>query len=117
MRPRAGNAWTAVFRNGRLIPLIFSDSGKWITTGEAKGWRRCSRCRKPYELDPFESGVCSTCYFHKMIPAGTFWSYDKHPLFPYNIGDRFRESLEPVLADLDKAKDWRRALRERQAQS
>lgn len=90
-RPRAGHGWTSFFRNGRLIKLIADDDGRLITTGEAKGWPRCKRCRRPTRESPFNSNLCPTCYFYKTgLSHSDFWRLHEegYYLAPYNIGRR-----------------------------
>lgn len=92
MRPRAGHAWSAM-RIGpkqRTVWIMTNDDGKWITTGHARGWPRCTRCRKPIEASPFNSGLCPICYFYKRISVDEFWRLHKtgYYLAPYNIGKR-----------------------------
>lgn len=93
-RPRAGNALTYIRGRGdRLIPIIQRSNGKWITTGEAVGWTRCSRCRRPdQDYHKLDDGrvVCNMCYWYKLLPGGAteFWRRSKEYLFPYNIGSR-----------------------------
>jgi hypothetical protein len=96
MRPKAGHTWTVIWRGGREIHLIQNDAGQWITTGEAKDWRRCTRCRRPFEADPFDSGLCTTCYFYKSgLPVKEFWRLhnEGYYLAPYNIGRRCTKNL------------------------
>ncbi|HTG95738.1 MAG TPA: hypothetical protein VL866_24265 [Pyrinomonadaceae bacterium] len=116
-RPRAGHAWTA-FKDssGRFIHLIAKSDGRWITTGEAQGWHRCPRCRKPFDVDPFDSGLCVHCYFYgNDLPSDEFWRIHKsgYPFAPYNIGQRVTKNRLD-LSGLSRG-DWRKALREQQA--
>jgi hypothetical protein len=93
-RPRAGHGWVPKQRGVR-VSLLFGEVSGLIPTGKAAGWPRCSRCRKPIEASPFESGLCSTCYFHRAeLSAEEFWRLhdEGHPLAPYNIGRRFIEA-------------------------
>jgi len=97
-RPRAGNGLTFVQRGERLIPLLATVDGDWITTGEAVGWTRCARCRKPEEKPrraPDGRLLCLICYYYKALPHTEFWQHKDEYLFPYNIGRRM--TLPPVL--------------------
>lgn len=90
-RPRVGHGTTAFSSGGKLIWLFQDENGIWLTTGHARGWPRCTRCRRPHKSSPFDSGLCSTCYFYKTgLPADEFWRLHKtgYYLAPYNIGDR-----------------------------
>lgn len=89
-RPRAGHGWTYMRIGARTVDLINNDAGKWITTGHAKDWARCMRCRRPTEACPFDSGLCPICYFYKTIPVEEFWRLHNqgYYLAPYNIGAR-----------------------------
>ena len=89
-RPRVGHGWSMTRRGSRRIGIFQRDSGEWVTTGEATGWPRCRRCRRPIEASPFESGLCPICYFYKTIPVDEFWRLhnEGYYLAPYNIGER-----------------------------
>src|SRR6185369_1030546 len=107
-RPKAGHGWTIRYRKGKQpIHFIFSPVSGWITSGEAQGWRRCPRCRKPFEVDPFESGLCIHCYFYKSsLPVSEFWRIHEsgYPYAPYNIGRRFLYSTHgPLLTKRERA--------------
>jgi hypothetical protein len=69
--------------------VLARDDGTWITTGQAQGWPRCTRCRQPHETSPEGSGKCPICFFYGQ---SDFWAWDQHPLFPYNIGRRVRSA-------------------------
>lgn len=114
-RPRAGHGWTGFFRKGRFIALMTNDKGEWITTGSARGWPRCTRCRRPYEHDPFDSKMCTTCYFYKSgLPIKDFWRLhdEGHPLAPYNIGKMMMARMVWDRNPLEDPKiNWRRYLK------
>lgn len=100
-RPRAGHAWSRMFRGNRSIHILFGEVSGWITSGQAQGWRRCSRCRKPIEASPFESELCVHCYFYRSgLPVDEFWRIHEtgYPLAPYNIGRRIIATHHPDLA-------------------
>jgi hypothetical protein len=111
MRPRVGHGWTSLLKkNGRTVHLILNYAGRWITTGEAKGWPRCKRCRRPFEASPFNSGLCTTCYFYKTgLSVKDFWRLHKegYPLAPYNIGEKSSNGLRILAAEKG---NWRSAL-------
>lgn len=52
-------------RNGRLVPIIQKMDGTWITTGEARGWPRCVRCRVPCEKPIGEPPRCFSCWIRQ----------------------------------------------------
>ena len=112
MRRRAGHAWTFIVNKGKYIPLIQNDEGRWITTGEAKDWRRCPRCRVPFENSPFECGLCSDCYFYKVIPVSEFWRLhdEKYFLAPYYRA-KIAGNTYIDRGELNNG-NWRKALRE-----
>lgn len=115
MRPRAGHGWTGIIVGGKFIGLIQTDAGQWITTGHARGWPRCSRCRRPFERPVITSQtICPTCYFYKVLSVEEFWRLhnEGHPLAPYNVGRKVMRNLHQLssLRD-DHFKHWRRALR------
>jgi hypothetical protein len=113
-RKRAGHASTAIIdQKGRMIWLIQRVDGVWITTGEARGWPRCRRCRRPHQQSPFDSELCSTCYFYKALPVDEFWRLHNagYYLAPYNIGKRCMQNTN-VLRTLYGRRDWRARLRE-----
>ncbi len=84
-RPRAGHARTYAGN----VAYMMDAMGEWITCGEACGWPRCARCRKPERAEHLIEGLCSDCWFHGINrPADWFWKQKDHPLFPYNIGAR-----------------------------
>src|SRR5579863_4253057 len=89
MRRRAGNAWTAILRKGRLTWVMMDSAGNWISTGRAAGWPRCQRCRKPIEHAEFSAlhGKCHHCHYYTMA-GDEFWSHEADYFFPYNIGER-----------------------------
>jgi hypothetical protein len=67
----------------------------------------------PFESDPFDSGLCSICYFYKTgLPVTEFWRLHDEGYFlaPYNIGARCTKT------ELDFNKlingNWRQALKE-----
>lgn len=92
-RPRAGHGWTAFYRKGQMIWLMGRWDGTWALTSEAINWPRCVRCRGPHEQSPFNSGMCSTCYFYKYIDVKDFWRLHNagFELAPYNIGRRLMQ--------------------------
>jgi len=107
-RPRAGHGWTGFFRNGRMIKLIYDAHGRMVTTGVAKDWPRCSRCRKPEDMMPEDSGLCTTCFYYKSgRGADWFWSRENDYLFPYNIGRRVTNSTLDRSPLEDHRVDWR----------
>src|SRR5262245_29265845 len=89
-RPRAGHGWTGFMRGNKFISLIATCDGRWVTTGEAASWPRCSRCRKPEDQIPAESGLCVHCYYYKSPERDVnwFWAHKEDYLFPYSIGSR-----------------------------
>lgn len=88
-RPRAGHGWTAFRRGERIIWLMCDCHGRWVTTGMAKDWPRCARCRRPEQMMPDDSGLCVSCFYYKSNRSGDgFWSRKGDYLFPYNIGRR-----------------------------
>lgn len=92
-RPRAGNGWSWRRIGQRNIHLIANDAGEWVPSGVASNWQRCARCRRPHEVSPFRSGVCSTCYYYKILPNEEFWMHEGDYLFPYNIGKRVIQAV------------------------
>ena len=94
VRPRAGHGWTSRKLRGRWVPVTWSPVREsYITTGEAKGWPRCTRCRKPEEPELVRNGLCNLCYYFHSLPKGTFWDHREEWYFPYNIGRRSMERL------------------------
>lgn len=71
-----------------------------MTSGEAVGWRRCDRCRRPEQFPhraPDGRIVCNICYYYKCLgSADVFWSRDKDYLFPYSIGRRGMRFTRPI---------------------
>lgn len=118
-RPRAGHLWTSISqKNGKHLHLITNDAGFWITTGEAKDWRRCPRCRRPFEADPFSSGLCPICYFYKSnLPLEKFWRlYDEgYYLHPCRAGERSMKHYQSF--DLNLVQERKSALKPQYAQS
>ncbi len=98
-RRRAGHGYSWSRRGERSIPIIGTADGGWITTGEAQGWTRCQRCRKP-EQSPQTAldgrTVCVTCYYYECLPKGEFWTRERDYLFPYNIGRRGKSPPETI---------------------
>lgn len=90
MRPRAGHGWTGFFRGKNFIKLICDCNGRWVTTGVASSWPRCSLCRKPEDQMPSGSDLCVHCYYYKSPERDVewFWAHKDDYLFPYNIGSR-----------------------------
>ncbi len=98
-RPRAGHGMTAVRRGKNLVWYISNSDGEWITTGMAKGWTRCARCRRPEEhTHALSDGrqVCNTCFYYKCLPSGEFWLHKGDYLFPYSIGRRMMAAKHPA---------------------
>lgn len=89
MRPRAGYAWSAVKRGTRYVPILF-DGYRWVHTFAAKGWPRCSRCRKPFPHEPFEGQLCACCHYRSPANLPNFWSAyaANEPWHPYRVGER-----------------------------
>lgn len=115
MRYRAGHAWTGFCsKNNKTVHLLLNDAGIWITTGEAQGWRRCPRCRVPFENDPFDSGLCSMCYFYKSgLSIDDFWRLNKegYYLAPYVIGSKTMKAVEKLDWNKLRNGNWRQALK------
>lgn len=112
--PAAGYSWSSIPRSAKCcaardyVPILMTARGKWVTTGEASGWPRCPRCRKPVDESP-KDGLCSTCYYYKVLPREEFWAHEKDFLFPYNIGgQRHRESLRNFPKSLAELRTERR---------
>jgi len=110
-RPRAGHGWTAFHRNGKTIWLVCDCHGRWVTTGAAKDWPRCSRCRRPEHMMPEGSTLCTTCYYYHSLPRGEFWNRDQDYLFPYNIGRRSMANLWDMRPLSDPKVNWRAYLK------
>lgn len=57
----------------RIVPVIHDSIGRWFTTGEARGWPRCERCRWPSNeiLDRF----CWLCRARLGLP----WERERPP--------------------------------------
>ena len=115
MGSRAGHGWTWFTRNGKSVHLIANDAGHWITTGEAQGWARCPRCRRPFEACSIGSkGLCYICYFYKSgMPIDEFWRLhnDGHYLAPYNMGRRSMANRFDLRGLEDLRVNWRRYLK------
>lgn len=111
-RPRAGHGWTAFRRGRKLIWLIGDCHGRWVTTGVAKDWPRCTRCRRPEHMMPEDSGLCVHCFYYGTERSGEwFWSRKEDYLFPYNIGDRsMRQDWDRRPLENPKV-NWREYLR------
>jgi hypothetical protein len=112
-RRRAGHASLSFLKNGKFVHLILNDAGRWIPTGAACGWRRCPRCRVPFENDPFDSGLCVTCYFyHSGLDRKEFWRLHKEGywLAPYNISLRRCHARDDTAAL--KSGNWQKAIQE-----
>jgi hypothetical protein len=94
-RPRAGYARTyTLLANGTKVEFLHDAMGVVISTGEACGWPRCCRCRKPERKQDLIRGLCWSCYFYKTgHGANWFWEQKEHRLFPYTIGKRISESI------------------------
>ena len=104
-RRRAGHAWTFMKYRGRYIGFIWSPvKHAFMTSGEAMGWPRCKRCRKPEEPELVHDGYCNTCRYYKVIPRGTFSSHEKDEYFPYNIGKEFMKSLRSSIVERPRRK-------------
>ena len=111
-RPRAGHAFTAITRNGKMIWLLQLGDGRWMPTSIAMDWPRCPRCRRPTE--PVEmaecGGKCCICYYYKSgMSSDEFWRrHNAGEYFaPYNIGRRMNfVSLRAI----DRAPNWRQAI-------
>jgi hypothetical protein len=112
-RPRAGNSWCWINHNGRSIHLIQDEAGRWITTGHAKDWPRCNRCRRPHKLSPFDSGLCDICYFYSTISTDEFWRLHNagYALAPYNIGRACMENHELLVRLNEHPERWRSLLK------
>lgn len=112
-RPRAGHGWTAFHRGDKTIWLLADCHGRWVTTGEAKKWQRCAKCRRPEHIMPENSGLCTSCFYYKSGRGGTwFWSRQEDYLFPYNIGRRITRNMNWDRRPLSDPKvDWRAYLR------
>lgn len=71
-RRRAGAGWIGLRTpNGKEVHLICTEKGTWVTSGVAKDWLRCDRCRRPYD-DPQEAeatNLCSSCAKRHPPPA------------------------------------------------
>jgi hypothetical protein len=98
-RPRAGHAWSWRYKpSGESVALLMLNDGRWVGTGTAKGWHRCDRCRRP-EQTPYTApdgrSVCNICYWYHCIPVEEFWARKDEYLFPYTIGARAIEPVEP----------------------
>lgn len=115
-RPRAGHGWTAFFRGDKMVKLICNGHGKWVTTGVAKDWPRCRRCRRPEDMMP-DGSLCSICYYYKTDRHGRdFWACKKDYLFPYNIGKRSMEHMKWDRSPLEDPRvDWREYLKTQMA--
>jgi hypothetical protein len=91
-RPRAGLGRRLEWRRDRPHWSVFGTKSGWVPSGEAKGWPRCARCRRPAEELVPESDdlLCPICYFYHALPKGDFWPlYEAgHRLHPYRIGER-----------------------------
>lgn len=90
-RPRAGHAWTGLTSRSDLVYLIARADGHWITSGCARGWPRCSRCRRPTEQAEYDAcdARCCTCYYYHSDRGGrAFWDCKADDFFPYGIGAR-----------------------------
>lgn len=113
-RPRAGHSWTWIDVGEKNIHLIQDEAGRWLTTGQARGWPRCARCRRPERCMPFGGDVCPTCYFYKTgMPVDEFWRLHKsgYQLAPYNIGRACMKNHE-ILHQINlEPKRWRSILR------
>lgn len=117
-RKRAGHGWTVMQVGKKRIDIFQTVDGHWITTGEAQGWRRCTRCRRPYEVTLQGETVCSTCYYYHSPNAEAFWDRKADYLFPYNIGHRGHFMYGDPLRQfwrLPAGANWRRIMREAQA--
>lgn len=111
-RSRAGHGWTGFFRGKKFIPLICDSHGRWVTTGIAKDWPRCKRCRKPEDMMPEESGLCTTCFYYKNDKgADWFWGRKNDYLFPYNTGSRLTASEWDRRPLSDLKVNWREYLK------
>jgi hypothetical protein len=87
-----------VLRGKKLVRVIQTVDGKWVTTFAAKNWTRCVRCRKPDDSICYtEDGLplCSICYYYKHIPRESFWKREGDYFFPYNIGRRGMDAPHP----------------------
>lgn len=112
MRPRAGHARTAISRRGKCIWLMLLSDGRWVPTGTARGWPRCSRCRRPTERGELAAcdGMCSTCcYYMGEMTVEEFWERHESGEYyaPYNISGR---NDDHSLSRIIEARDWRRAV-------
>jgi hypothetical protein len=114
-RPRAGHCWTGIRRkNGAFLALIQDWSGRWLTTGEAAAWPRCPRCRRPTNDRPFDSPLCSICYFYKSgLPVDEFWRIHDtgYPKAPYNIGRACTNQMHILRALNEPNANWRQILK------
>jgi hypothetical protein len=117
-RRRAGHGWSVRVVGNRLIHVLANDACEWVPTGRAAGWRRCRRCRAPFENDPFESRMCHLCYFyHDGLPSKEFWKlYDAgYLLHPYSIGQRLLEDSNPIKGSPLNSADFTERLRAQEA--
>lgn len=113
-RPKAGHGWSIAGPPGKHIHVMQLWDGKWVTTGVATGWPRCWRCRVPVDRSPFDTGLCSICYFYHAISVKAFWLLHNagYELAPYNIGKAGQsESAWKVLHELNHASNWRAVIR------
>ena len=119
-RNSAGNGWTGIQAGKKHISVMLNDAGDWITTGEARGWARCSRCRKPYEsrIHAERPDVCRSCWWFHLMPREQFWPRHKagDPEAPYNRQPKSHHA--EYCASLDRIRaagnfpPWRRILRD-----
>lgn len=112
-RRHAGHGWTRFHVGEKRVDLLMNDAGQWITTGEARGWPRCTRCRVPFETSasPELPTLCAWC-----LPADMRRKLrdDGHPLFSdvrWRVG--MDEATMRTLGSLQtgRAKNWKRTLR------
>lgn len=70
-RRRWGHGWTSVRAGEKHVEIVLDDFGLWRTTGEARGWRRCGRCRCPIQppVFPSDRDVCLTCWVYALRRA------------------------------------------------
>lgn len=108
-RPRAGHGWTWFNRGEKSVKLIADSHGRWVTTGVAKDWPRCSRCRRPEDM--LTEGKCSHCFYYGQHDGDWFWSRKNDYLFPYNIGSRITISEWDRRPLSDLKVNWREYLR------
>lgn len=106
-RPRAGSGWTRVRVGMKRVDLIWARQG-WITSGEAKDWPRCGRCRAPVEELYTDTNLCFWCA--RKVAPGDAKPEREHgdPVREHRAWSRARQALHGI----EEAPDWREHLRQ-----